>query len=315
MDIARQRPGYGPNSWSHAIACLRRGGAGRASAVRSRPHGPLVPLARRPGYSAAMNRLGAFLLFLIALLAAGPAAAQGGRHMEVRLVAGDGGGRARLDGHPGLRDAAGRGLARLLAQSGRRRRRSRASPGGCPRAGAPGRSTIRCRDRLIVFGPDELCVRARLCAARDVQRAGERRAGRDLPDRRAARLSGLHRSRSACPRPRPSRSSWRSARPARSQPGLRRLPAGAAAAARRARRGSRSRAGGCASPSRCRRRRGSSEPYFFPGDARRAALRRAAAHLAQRRHADRRDGGGPARRRSCRRSRACSRSRPAPAWR
>ena len=34
-----------------------------------------------------MNRAGVFLIFLVALLAAGPAAAQGGRHMEVRLVA------------------------------------------------------------------------------------------------------------------------------------------------------------------------------------------------------------------------------------
>jgi hypothetical protein len=72
-----------------------------------------------------VNRFAALLAFLILQLAGAPALAQaGGRHMDVRLVAETG---AAMPGSTVT-------LAFVM----------RPQPGACPRAGRPGRYTIRC---------------------------------------------------------------------------------------------------------------------------------------------------------------------------
>ena len=239
-----------------------------------------------------MNRLGHFLLFLLALLVAAPAAAQKRAAYGRAPGRRDRVGGARLDGHPRLRDAAAARLARLLAQSGRRRRRSRGCAGGCPRAGAPGRSQYPVPDRLIVAGPDELCLRARLCLARrrcSVPADGRARRRPSRSTRGSTIWSAP--TRSACPRPRPSRPSSPSARRGDRNPAF--APTARRCRGRSAREARFEVAGGrlrlaVPLPRATARRRS----LFLPGDARRArAIREPQTHLAQRRHADRRDRG------------------------
>ena len=124
----------------------------------------------------------------------------------------------------------------------------------------------------------------------DAPRARQRGAGRNLPDRRPARLSGLHRSGLRARDGDRHRPSWRSATardPSPLFPAYRQAlprPLGERGAVRDRR------AGGSASPSRCPPRRGARALFL---SATRDALRyrRAAAHLAQRRMVDRRDRG------------------------
>ena len=70
------------------------------------------------------------------------------------------------------------GLARLLAEPRRRRAADGRASGSCRRAFPSGRLRYPVPTRLTVAGPDELCLRARLCGAGAAQGASGRAAAR-----------------------------------------------------------------------------------------------------------------------------------------
>ena len=152
-----------------------------------------------------MNRSGLFLLVLIALLGGGPRPRR--RRAAYGGAAGrrDGGGRARLDRHPRLRRCGPQpgwhGYWRNPGDAGDEPRVTWRLPEGW-RAGPLHYPVPRPADRRRA---DELCFERDYALLVDDRRCpASAEPGATLPDRRADRLSRLHRSRSACPRRRPS---------------------------------------------------------------------------------------------------------------
>ena len=138
----------------------------------------------------------------------------------------------RVEGHPRPRHVAPAGLARLLAESGRRRRRHPdrvAASGGCRRRADP----LPGAGAADHPGPDELRLRGRACSARRSPASAGPRSRDEAAGARQGRLSRLHRPDL---RPRIRRSRRRSRSGRRSiggDSGFRPLPPGAAEAAAR----------------------------------------------------------------------------------
>ena len=141
-----------------------------------------------------MNRVGAVLLLLLAIVAgAVPAAAK--NHMRVELVAGDAGGRARRQGDARAGDAArrpaGTAIGRIRATPATEPRIAWQLPAGLTAGAAP---TIPVPDRLIVAGLMNYVYERDYALLVDADGAGRTLApGTRLPIARQARLSRLHR--------------------------------------------------------------------------------------------------------------------------
>ena len=203
------------------------------------------------------------------------------------------------------------GLARLLEESRRCRRRAAGRLAAAGRASTAGPLQYPVPDAADRRRPHELCLRGRLCPAGRPR--GARRAlapGATVPVR--ARLDYLVctdrdlRARDGRARARARRRRGAGAR----EPAVRPLPPGAAAAARQRRRGSSGAAAGCGSPSRCRPRSALDDPYFFPLTARRgrpSARRRACRARGDLLIVETAAGGAAG---AAPRSKACSRSAP-----